>query len=418
MSKISNDYDDAYLFISRFPPPYGGVSNQVKWLGEYLVKKSSNRLVIFNIDLKSLTLHQYFNGQWNEYRLFKIKGLYLSSLFSINILIKYIVKNLKSLFRNDGYNTWRLTLVIFAHAMSHLLSGARIRLVYSFHFGAPSLVGGLLANKLNAAHITAVFGEGFTNYYKLHSQKDYLLSNAGKFVSCSNHCGEMMRAIDQNIDFSILYYGSNLQVLNDLRKSSRKKFDGETTIMFLGRMEPEMGIRYFIDVAKALSNCSSKNFNFIVCGQEGVESSYVAEQQLYFGRRMRVEVSAPFELRDKLLVESDVLIVPSTNERACFGLAIVEGLVAGCRVYARDIGGQVEPFLGEKKFLFGRDCPAEKLAARIVTDHGNAEIAEASKALQERVLRKFDLEACLAEQKQFISKYLSKKELGLKIDVS
>ena len=410
--KIFKSKHPLYIFISRFPPPYGGVSNQVKWLGEYLVENSKNKLSIVVIDLKTLTIHACEGNGWSSYQLYKLPFFYLSFIRALPNFFVEIFKNIEFIFKTDGYIFWRISLIAFAKTVFKAFSNSNVKLIYSFHFGSPSLVGGQLASQWKLRHITAIFGEAYTNYKKLYSQKSFLLRNCDQFVSCSNHCGEMMRDFDKNINFDTLYYGTQLQELDNLRTkvistdSSRKK-----TIMFLGRIDPEMGIRYFISVAKILYEKSNKSYSFVVCGQNGSEIEFVNDNKHFFNGDLSVHISVPFQTRNNLLASSDILIVPSTNDRACFGLAIVEGLAAGCSIYARDIGGHREPLLNEDAFLFHKDTEPKQLASKIINDESNKSLQDTKELLRLRVLKKFELQECLMRQKKYINRLLSQDNI-------
>ena len=392
-----------YIFISRFPPPFGGVSNQVKWIAENACSKDSS-LTVFVIDIKALVIHQFNDGLWNSNHLYKSMFFYWCLMISLLPSFINSIRDQSFSLRLDRFLIWRFLLYVMSHTLSRYFKNKDVQLIYSFHLGAPSLLGGWLAKSFESKHLTAVFGEAFTNYQKLSSQKNLLLELSGEIVSCSDHCGRILRSLDKDIKYSVLYYGSDLQKLSELytKKPAMNGCKDMPKIMFLGRLNAEMGIIYFLDLIEALNTISLGKFRYLICGQEDAELERVREFKKSFSGLLDLEISVPFAKRDELLIDADVLVVPSTNERACFGLAITEGIAAGCLVYARDVGGHAEPMLGERRFLFDKNLHPENLANIIINDLCDNTINATLIELRKRVVERFDIAACMNAQLNFI----------------
>ena len=195
-------------------------------------------------------------------------ALYLSAIRSIPTLYK---PNAVQLLNQIGTHFGVFTFFSGACTLSAKFEGL---LFIQFSFWCSSYVGGLLRH-FRGISVTAVFGEAFSNYEKLSSQKNVLLELSGKMVSCSDHCGRMMRVIDPNIEYSVLYYGSDLQYLSELASCrSTRPTKNPPTVMFLGRLNPEMGIDYFISLIMSLdeitpqvsiSSAGKKMLGFHLC---------------------------------------------------------------------------------------------------------------------------------------------------------
>jgi glycosyltransferase involved in cell wall biosynthesis len=115
------------------------------------------------------------------------------------------------------------------------------------------------------------------------------------------------------------------------------------------------------------------------------------------------------EVRNALLSEADVLIVPSVNERACFGLAVTEGLASRCFVLARDIGGHAEAALDMREFLFERNLAPSQLVQKLVEIEQELRSGTLDEKLDHAsrlVTERFDIETCIVHQIEVIRRAL------------
>jgi glycosyltransferase involved in cell wall biosynthesis len=396
------------LLISNFPPPFGGVSNQAKKIAE----RASIELgaVAHVLDLVKLRIFTFERGSWHS-RSIKAWPLMISALIRFPWAILRPSRTLSGsgLLRLDRYLPWRLALVLVSLAVQRSMP-RQPDLVYAFHVGAPSLVGGLIATRLGIPHLTATFGEPFTNREKLKRQQALILATAGTttYHPCSQHCARLLIDLFPQVLSKVLYHGSDLRALSQAtigKHELRRQANRPLNILFVGRFVEEMGVRYFLEFS-ALAECSHPGrFSFGMCGQKGDLSPLIAEEAAVRGSKLQVAESAPMEVRNALLVGADVLVVPSVNERACFGLAVTEGLASRCFVLARDIGGHAEAALEIPDFLFERDLAPSQLVERIVEiEEGlrsgtfNEKLDHASRSVTER----FDIETCLVRQMEVI----------------
>ena len=395
---------DSIVFISRFPPPYGGVSNQAKLLAEKLSYEKQLKIYIF--DLLEMKIHLIVENKWQHYHFFSKKNLsiiyFLESIYLFFSSLNFGRKN--ELFNFDKFLIWRIALLLISSFLGSLISKEKIRLIYSFHIGAPSIVGGNLARVFNIPHMKAVFGEFFSNYEKINIQKKFIYSLAGKdlYFPCSNHCRNLMINIFKKADSEILYHGSDLKnIKKEKEKFLRKKRGNEITLSFLGRHEKEMGIEFFIDLIKILSNYTEYKFKFLLIGQTGKYTEFIENFSKDFSGNLEIYKSISNKVKNELLCKSDFLVVPSSNDRACFGLAIVEGIASKNFVMARNIGGHYEAVLRNDDYIFEKDLSPELLAKRIIKiclKIDNREFKLRLDALQKQIINNFDIEKCLDRQ--------------------
>lgn len=400
------------LLISNFPPPFGGVSNQAKRIAEQA--SIDLGVVVHVLDLVKLRLFTFHGGNWQS-RAVKACPALPSALIRLPWAVLRPPRALRGagLLRFDRYLPWRLALVLVSLAAQRLMP-RQPELVYSFHVGAPSLVGGLIAARLDVPHLKATFGEPFTNREKLQRQQQLLLAASGttSYHPCSLHCARLLTDLFPQVRPQVLYYGSDLRTLSQAttgKHELRRQANRPLNILFVGRFVEEMGVRYFLEFSALAEHVHPGRFSFNMCGQKGELSPLIAEVAATRGGKLQVAESAPMDVRNALLAGADVLVVPSVNERACFGLAVTEGLASRCFVLARDIGGHAEAALDMRDFLFDRDLAPSQLVQRL------AEIEEGlrSGTLDEKldhasrsVTERFDIETCLARQIEVIRRAL------------
>ena len=390
------------LLISRFPPPYGGVSTQARLIAEHAYLKTNASLNICTIDLLAFKYHVLDGNGWKSYPIFS------AYLLSPKVLIS-IIASLFRLFRSfasaglldaDAFIFWRFGLLFISSIINSILPLKHQGLIYSFHVGAPTTVGGFLSFLNHSSHLKATFGEFYTNSKKLYKQKSFINTLAGStdYFPCSNHCRSHLLQFNPSVESKVLYHGSELQNLARLSARKPKLFSRpEIIVTFLGRHTEEMGVEYFIDFARHLPNRISKSCVFNICGQRSNMTSYLESSFPKFNILSSVSESQ----KQSLLIDTDILVVPSLNERACFGLAIVEGISAGCFVLARDIGGHREACLGFSDYLFDRNTSADDLAFEFSSNlhiYSSPAHAKARSHLQQSVVNSYDIDKCLKAQ--------------------
>ena len=115
--------------------------------------------------------------------------------------------------------------------------------------------------------------------------------------------------------------------------------DRKKIIGYLGRFEKEMGLLVFLDL---INKPELKNNKFLIIGASGALSGYTKSRADKHKDRVIVYSDVSEKKLPHLLKLCDVLIVPSINERACYGKAIAEGQSCGVPVIASNLGGHKE----------------------------------------------------------------------------
>ncbi|ATQ73353.1 hypothetical protein CR152_01650 [Massilia violaceinigra] len=121
--------------------------------------------------------------------------------------------------------------------------------------------------------------------------------------------------------------------------------DGVVRIVFIGRLVQSKGVADLLDaVARCLRADTTAQIALDLVANLGFSDpvlvdavhSAAAEWPLVFGPRvtLRLHGDAPDELKQRLLVQGDVFVLPTYHEGFC--VPIVEALSAGCRVVCYD----------------------------------------------------------------------------------
>lgn len=417
MVKLKKNFDQhksVAIFISRFPPPYGGVSNQAKSLAEKLSIK--HNIKIYTLDLLERKVHSYHQKKWENILLFSRSNFTLNNIIESFYLFISSVNYWKgfSLFKLDKFILWRLVLLYISSFLGSILNDEKVVLIYSFHIGAPSVVGGNLASIFEVPHMKGVFGEFYTNSAKINIQKKFIRSVSGEkfYFPCSRHCDQLMKLVFDNVQSKVLYYGSDLKSLhkssNDFNSSSVKVFH----ITFLGRHEKEMGVNFFLKLIEILNNNNKYSYKFNLVGQSGKLTDRINKFADNKSFNLNIYTSVSHEFKNKILCNSDFLIVPSLNERACFGLAIVEGIASRNIVLARNIGGHKEAALNNNDFLFDRESTPDMIAYKVeklCKEINQKKIEKILNLYQKKIIDKYDIEICLGKQLKKIEDIINLK---------
>lgn len=121
--------------------------------------------------------------------------------------------------------------------------------------------------------------------------------------------------------------------------------DKPFTVLFIGQFRPWKGVDVLL---RAMSRVA--NAHLIVAGQGPEENAYRSLcSELDLDSEFHISVSD--DQLHQLYQRAHVVIVPSVSRLEAFGLALVEGMAAGCIPIASDLPG-VREVVGRSGFLF------------------------------------------------------------------
>ncbi len=191
--------------------------------------------------------------------------------------------------------------LLFAH-----LCCPHIPVVYTHHLDLDFKLGGFLNTLYNRVH---------------HSLSTY----ADAVVAATSDTLSLLKSSPGSF---IIPYGINLQ-----RFSINVPKEELFTVLFVGQFRPWKGVRVLLQAMSQVANA-----RLLVVGQG-------PEEQIYrkLAAKLSLDVEFHINVSDKqlghLYQRASVVVLPSVARLEAFGLALVEGMAAGCVPVASDLPG-------------------------------------------------------------------------------
>lgn len=176
------------------------------------------------------------------------------------------------------------------------------------------------------------------------------------FVGCSEYIVDLHKK-NKNIKakyYRYIYNGVDLEKFKpywevlDIRQSLRNRFkikNDEFVVLFVGRVSPEKGVEYVVEIANQLKD--SKNIKFFIIGEiskRGERYEYakniIQKANSIKDKIVFTDVFPPSKMPLIYLI-GDVVIVTSNFEEP-FGMVAIEAMASGIPVIARQKGGLKE----------------------------------------------------------------------------
>ena len=334
---MNTNNDKNLLLVGPYPPPFGGVSSHLYELKKSLQDKFNFHILQFDSSTEILDEKKAIIRKQNS--VFKF--------FFIAIAIKYFFKVLKVLgfFLLNFYLDPRfyLSSMVKAFHVVEFVDKFKIDklIVYTTRIG--SLIAFVKILKPNLEIYYCIYADPFKNpkFYKKHNLifKKAVLS-CRKVFSSSCYCSSGYGKITKDVDPSVIYIGVDLERFRPMDSvMSRKKLNipEKPTILFLGRMEPEMGAGNAMEIAKKLT-AKNSDINFIIAGAKGslteslIESASCSEKIIISPNVSKDDL--PFYYG-----ASSIVIAPTISVHACMGVSIKEAMASARPVIASSSGG-------------------------------------------------------------------------------
>ena len=339
LSKLSGK---TTLFIGSYPPPYGGVSSLLENLGERLYKANCNYNVLhFSADFNTTT-------KKNGAIVHRIKrSIFSDFIFSI---INKPILTIKSIFLMAGFLNidLRLYLSSLLKAISVSNQNRKIKAdsIFVFTTKEGAMIPFLSILEPNAKIYYCIFADPYKepDFYKKHFKwfrKAMLVSE--KVFSSSNYCAQSIKNFAPELDTHHIYVGvdtkrfkpgnNNLPYYEKINIPKNKKI-----ILFVGRMEAEMGAGYCLEIAKEVIK-QNDDCVFIVAGGSGSLTDVVIEAQQQNPGRIFCRENVSFEDLPMYYNICSLLIAPTIGNHACMGVSIKEAMASGKPCIVSNSGG-------------------------------------------------------------------------------
>ena len=337
------------LFVGPYPPPYGGVSSHLFDINRGLKSLNYKCHILqfdsFDQDLDKDGAFIFKRATRLKFRFFFIFAKQVKKIITcLILLISYFAKSP------------RLYLSSFIRAL-HVVdlitkSHAERVVVYTTKIGALIPFVRILCPKIKIYY--CIFADPYKNppFYKKHKKWfKRAIENSEKVFSSSCYCSEAYGNFTKNVDPSVIYIGVDLERFRQRDPAiSRKKISvlNRPTVLFLGRMEPEMGADNALEIAETVLS-RNNNINFIIAGAKGSLTKLLEESAKKHGDNLIIRVNVSGDLIPYYYGAATVSIAPTLVLHACMGVSIKEAMASSRPTIASNSGGIPEAIRNDKE---------------------------------------------------------------------
>jgi glycosyltransferase involved in cell wall biosynthesis len=333
-----NSQKDKILIVGHYPPPYGGISSHIRDITEKLSRKNFFiNILTFEKKAKDEKLNNFSN-------LFRVRNkisakLLLSSLINIKKVVKIFISlwsiKISTLHFFSALNR---ALIIYSY-----LKKLDINVVAIYGTGIGEIIPFLkiLNPKINVCF--TFFADPIKNKFFFIKNITFwrkVFSLSDKLAASSKFCSSGADIISKTLKTEVIYVGVDLNRFS-IKNSSffiKKKLK---KILFVGRMEEEMGIKAVIEIAKkTISYREDVIFNII--GASGLQNDHVISASKKFIGKINYKFDVSDSELNNYINNSDILIAPTVGSQACMGVSVKEGLASGIPVVVSNSGGLPE----------------------------------------------------------------------------
>jgi len=353
------------LLLGNYPPPYGGVPTHIEQLSKYLSTREWNVHVLTagTTDLKSSVTVE--------------NGVHVHRLSRAARLLELLRPWQGSMWRRPFLRRFglreRLSIETSASYAATLIRREHLSIVSAYQPLLAGVVGALLAERFGLSLLTTIFGgvyRAFEYHQKHVDALKFVVAGSRRMLSCSDYCGKSLERLGMNVPVQTLYYGVDLNRFHPRQDPCffRRKFDlnpDTPIVLYLARMTEEMGLRVLLEAIPAVLS-ERDDIVFVIAGQRAELTGKALEASAAFRGKVVVYPDVDGEELPLVYAAASLVVVPSLNERACFGLAIAEAMATGKATVVADVGGAREIAVDRvSRFVAPRDSSA---LARAVVD--------------------------------------------------
>jgi glycosyltransferase involved in cell wall biosynthesis len=327
------------LLVGPYPPPFGGVSSHLYELNNSF-RNSKYNFYILQFDSFSE------NSQRDGITIYK-----RATNLSFKLLLKLITRLDKLVYAakfllSNVLNSPFLYLGSFVKALHviELIDKHDIERVVVYTTRIGSLIPFVKLYRPNVKIYYCIFADPYKNpeFYRQHkSWYKRAVENSTKVFSSSCYCADSYGNFTKNVSPSVIYVGVDLERFHQMDPIiARRKvlLKEKPTILFLGRMEPEMGAGNALEIAKILFS-KGIDVNFVIAGAQGTLTESIIESSLQFGGKLLVKSNVSKEDLPYYYGASTISIAPTLGLHACMGVSIKEAMASGRPIIASDSGG-------------------------------------------------------------------------------
>ena len=330
------------LFVGSYPPPYGGVSSLLAGLGKSFE----------SVGCKYHVLHFYGKTEPSE----KIDGAIVHRIKNkavLPLLLSFFLKPIRTcriilvwlthFIKSPNFFTSSIFLALNVSKIADKVRAESVT-IFTTRYGA--LIPFLRILNPCLPIYYCIFADPYKNpdFYDRYNhwfRKAMLSSN--KVFSSSAYCANAVRFFAPELVPHYIYIGVDTKRFNPANDlvTSRSKIgipQDKPVVLFVGRMEPEMGAGNAHEIAEKVIS-RNKNIIFILAGAKGSLTKNIESIADRNKGKIYCRVNVPFEDLPYYYNACTILIAPTLGVHACMGVTIKEAMASGKPTVVSDSGG-------------------------------------------------------------------------------
>lgn len=327
------------LLVGPYPPPFGGVSSHLYELN----KSFKNTEYNFNILQFDSYTEDNIDGNLKIYKratIFKLK-------FCLTLVRRFdrLILSITLLLINS-IKSPRLYISSFIKAL-HVIelvdkNNINRMVVYTTKIGAFIPFVKIFRPRLEVFY--CIYADPYKNpdFYKKHRYwYKKAVEQSKKVFSSSCYCADAYGNFTKSVNPEVIYVGVDLDRFHEMDPvyaRAKLRIPERPTVLFLGRMEPEMGADNALEIAKIILS-KGININFIIAGAKGSLTDLISKSVSTFENRLIVKSNLSQEEIPYYYGASTISIAPTLGLHACMGVSIKEAMASGRPTIATDSGG-------------------------------------------------------------------------------
>ena len=341
-SARAGSVDGSFLLVGPFPPPYGGIASHLRDLTGVLGRSGHVFHVLAYSDAGTATEAAGPNTTVHRRPVRPSLGMLPALLRNPAGLLRQTWLWMSGI-RQD----WRLctSALVKSALICELIDRHRAGVVSIFGTVEGATVPFVRAARPGVRILYWVYAGPYVDpqfYGKRRRLFRRAILDADEVVAPSEYCARVVGVFTDAARASVVYVGVDLERFNPrldgtiIRK--RLGITRSNVVLFVGRMEPEMGAGNALEIARRV--CATRDdVAFLLCGASGSLTGTLQSAARASGGSIHCISDVPGNELPLFYAASDVLIAPTVGVHACMGVTIKEAMACGRACVATDSGG-------------------------------------------------------------------------------
>lgn len=334
------------LILGNYPPPFGGVPRHIEYLVPHLASEG------FEVHVLSGGNSGVREREWG--RLYKYRKVdHGVSMLRHARCTTHTRRRYFSSFRVATEMRQILRFLSFISLGRRIIRLNNINIIKAYNLSTYGPVGAVLSREHSIPLVVSNFGEYFSKpaFFQRHLDLvKFTAQQATRRLCMTRHCGQTLARCGIDLPVEIVPYGIDTRAFQPKRTGAlvRKGLGipaSGKVILFLARMNEEMGLHTFLDAMRVVLH-HDKSIYCVIAGKKDSAYRHAVALTRQFPRNAFVCADVPLPELPDLYASSTVVAIPTEGDRACGSLVAAEAGACGKPVVATRAGG-VPEFVNE-----------------------------------------------------------------------